>query len=887
MSSASVLKHDLLKPDVLKPKVLKLPKVSRRRVIKQSLVVSILWCLAFIANATSSTSLNVHSPSENIAIEFLLMDGTPSYRVLAGEQVIVDKSALGFEFKSQSALRDNFKLIKQSQFIVNEPWTPVWGERSHIDNHYSELVVQLQQNDDAARRLNIIFRAFDDGIAFRYEFPEQENLDQFAITSELTTFTFADDHTSWSTPADYDSYEHLYRKGKLSELQAANTPITMKSRQGQYFSVHEAALTNYAGMTLIKTKEGGLSLKSELVPWPDGVKVKGATPFKTPWRTLHIANSLAELVESDMIVNLNEPSVIKDTSWIKPIKFVGIWWAMHMRKFTWQAGPNHGATTENTKQYIDFASQHGIDAVLVEGWNKGWETWHTGHNVQDFTLAYPDFDLNEVTSYGKSKGVMLMGHHETGGNIPLYEQQLEQAFKLYHDHGVKAIKTGYAGKMWPEGHFHHGQFMVNHYRKVVELAAKYHIMLNVHEPIKATGIRRTFPNMMTREGARGMEWNGWSEGNSPEHTTTLPFTRLLAGPLDYNPGIFNIQFDPQQQYRVHSTLARQLALYITLYSPMQMAADMIENYQKQAAFEFIRQVPVNWDETRLLDGEIGDYAVFARRHGQQWFIGSTTDEQPRQLKLTLDFLKPNKRYVAKIYSDAKNTDFKHNPTAIAVTEHEVKKDVQVLVTMASAGGNAIHISPYSGNVSRNQIEEYNQQSATTLPNLIAGNKYGELEQVTHLAVGKKVSYSTQYDAQYTGGGQNALTDGIIGGADYASLWQGYRQRDLDVTIDLETIMHINTISIGFLQSVLHSILLPTHVEFLLSRDGKEFTTVGRQEYVTTADVPDYQRKRFQIEVAQRSARFVRIKAKNITQLPAWHIRPAQEAFIFADEIIVK
>ncbi|WP_448548084.1 glycoside hydrolase family 97 catalytic domain-containing protein [Thalassotalea fusca] len=855
--------------------------------LKSGLLVSVLWCLAFITYANTSTTLSVHSPSRNINVEFTLVDGRPAYRVLSGENIILATSALGFELKSQNALRDKFTLIDQSHSIVDEQWTPVWGERSRIDNHYRELMVHLQQNDELARRLDIVFRVFDDGIAFRYQFPEQDNLKQFAITAELTSFAFTDDHTSWSIPADYDSYEHLYHKGKLSDLQAANTPITLKSKQGQYFSLHEAALTNYAGMALVKAEESRLSLTSDLVPWPDGVKVKAETPFKTPWRTLQIADSLAELVESDIIANLNEPSAIKDTSWIKPIKYIGIWWAMHMRKFTWQAGPNHGATTENTKQYIDFASQHGVDAVLVEGWNKGWETWHTGHNVQDFTQAYPDFDLNEVTLYGQSKGVMLMGHHETGGNIPLYEGQLEQAFKLYHYYGVKAIKTGYAGKMWPAGHFHHGQFMVNHYRKVVELAAKYHIMLNVHEPIKATGIRRTFPNMMTREGARGMEWNGWSEGNSPEHTTTLPFTRLLAGPLDYTPGIFNIQFDPQLQYRVHSTLARQLALYVTLYSPMQMAADMIENYQQQAAFEFIKQVPVNWDETKLLAGEIGDFAVFARRKGQQWFIGSTTDEHPRQLRLTLDFLQPNTRYIAKIYSDAKNTDFKHNPTAIAITEHEVKKGDQVIVTMASAGGNAIHIFPTVDNVKRKTIEAHNQHAADALANFIAGNKYGEIERITHLAVGKKASYGTQFDEQYTGGGQSALTDGILGSADYSSLWQGYRQRDLDVTIDLEKITRINTISVGFLQSILHSILLPTTVEFLLSNNGNEFTKVGQQEYVTMADVPDYQRKRFQVAVEQKSARFVRIKAKNISQLPAWHIRPAQEAFIFADEIVVK
>lgn len=555
------------------------------------------------------------------------------------------------------------------------------------------MTVKLKETTALHRELNVVFRAYDDGIAFRYLLPEQTNLGEFSISSEETEFSFNQDHSSWWIPANYDSYEANYKHSSLSEITAVNTPITLKTAKGYYLSLHEAALTNYAGMTLIKKPQQSFTLTSDLVPWPDGVKVKGKTPFQSPWRTIQIGRTAGALIESNLIENLNEPNVIEDTSWIKPMKYVGIWWGMHMRKYTWEQGEKHGATTENTKQYIDFAKEHNIGGVLVEGWNKGWETWHTGVSVQNFTHAYDDFDLADIAAYGNKNNVALIGHHETGGNIPLYEQQFEKAMALYQQVGVHAIKTGYAGKMIPEGTYHHGQFMVNHYRKVLELAAKHQIMLNVHEPIKPTGIRRTYPNMMTREGARGMEWNGWSDGNSPEHTVTLPYTRLLAGPLDYTPGIFNLKFDPQGQYRVHSTLAKQLAMYVVLYSPMQMAADMIENYADQPAFAFIEQVPVSWDETRFLQGEIADYISIARRKGEQWFIGSMTDEQPRNYPIDLDFLSLDTYYVAKVYADSFETEFNTNPTAVSIGEYLVRKGDSLAIVLASGGGQAVHFYP--------------------------------------------------------------------------------------------------------------------------------------------------------------------------------------------------
>jgi len=718
--------------------------------------------------------------------------------------------------------------------------------------------------------------------------PQQPHLTQFEMTSEDTEFVLAGDHKTWWIPADYDSYESLYRETPLAQIDAVNTPVTMRTNNGLFLSIHEAALTNYAGMTLQKSPSKPHTLVSELVPWADGIKVKGATPFKSPWRTIQVASSAAALIESDLIENLNLPSVITDTSWIKPMKYVGIWWGMHMRQYTWQAGPKHGATTENTKRYIDFASQHNIGGVLVEGWNKGWETWHTGLNVQNFTQSYADFDLAEIVAYGAKHNVALIGHHETGGNIPMYEQQLEAAFKLYHQVGVHAIKTGYAGNIVPEGEHHHGQKMVNHYRRVLEIAAKYQVMVNAHEPIKATGIRRTYPNMMTREGGRGMEWNGWSKGNSPEHTLMLPFTRLLAGPMDYTPGIFNLKFDPQGQYRVHSTLAKQLAMYVVLYSPLQMAADMIENYQQQPAFEFIENVPVSWDETRVLNGAIGDFITIARRRGQQWFLGSMTDEQARVLEVPLDFLANDTRYVATLYSDSELTEFVANPTAIDIGRYLVSKDDTLSVVMASGGGLALQLSPATWwqTLTLPALTQYQATAASRAASHQKGRVYGEVARVEHLGVNKKISLNTPFDQGYSAGGAAALVDGIRGGADYKSRWQGYRQQDLDATIDLGQLTELSEITIGFMQSILHSILLPTEVQFLVSDDGESFTAVGLLSHDTQQEGPDYQVKDFSISLPQTKARFVRIVATNLNQLPSWHVRPGQETFIFADEIII-
>lgn len=829
------------------------------------------------------------SPDNNLIIEVLNENGNVKYRASFLGKEIISSSILGFQFKDQPSLLNNLSLVSVSEKVVDEPWEKLWGQSKEVENFYRQLDIKVQENKGLERIFHVIFRVYNDGFGFRYEFPKQDNLGQFAITSEETEFALAGNYNSWWIPADYDSYEAIYSETKLSEVKAVNTPITLETEDSIFLSIHEAALTDYAGMTLVKSESDSLTLSADLVPWPDGIKVKGQAPFKTPWRTVQVASSAGKLIESDLIVNLNEPNVLEDTSWIKPMKYIGIWWGMHMRKYTWEAGPKHGATTKNTKEYIDFARKHGIGGVLVEGWNKGWETWHTGFNVQDFTEAYDDFELREVSKYGQDSGVYLIGHHETGGNIPMYERQMEEAFKLYHEVGVHAIKTGYAGKMHPQGVFHHGQQMVKHYRDVLKLAAKYKIMVNAHEPIKPTGIRRTFPNMMTREGGRGMEWNGWSVGNSPEHTVTLPFTRLLAGPMDYTPGIFDIKFDPQGQYRVHSTLAKQLAMFVVLYSPLQMAADMIENYEGQPAFEFITKVPTTWDETRVLSGKIGDYINIARRSGEDWFIGSMTDELPRTMDIELGFLREGVSYVAHVYSDSIETDFDENPTAIAIDQLVVRKGDSLRLSMASGGGQAIHITPTASFKTKNTrtLKDFNESSSMKEKKFENGSRFGTLKQVNHLAKGKEVAYFTNYDADYSAGGKSALVDGYIGGPDYKSLWQGYRKTDLDVVIDLGEEMFISSIEVGFLQSILHSILIPSDVRLSLSNNGNDYSLIDEKKYQTVEGIPDYQQKRFKTQFQKKLVRYVRVQAKNVSELPSWHIRPGQEAFIFADEIVVK
>jgi alpha-glucosidase len=553
------------------------------------------------------------------------------------------------------------------------------------------------------------FRAFDDGIGFRYELPAQSSLREFVITDELTEFSFADNPLAWFIPSDrprMDRSEMLYTSGPLSLLRFVQTPLTMETRDHRTFVVlHEAHLADYARMNLKGGAIEGRTLQADLAPYGDGIKVRGRTPFETPWRTLQIADRAEQLAPSLLGLNLNPPSVLPPSSWIRPMKYVGIWWGMHIGTMSWSSGPKHGATTANAKRYIDFAAANGFGGVLVEGWNTGWDgDWIQNRNAFSFTQAYPDYDLAGVARYAREKGVELIVHNETSGGIENYERQLDSAFALYRSLGVHAIKTGYVTDTVSGGHSHWSQYMVRHYRRVIETAARYEIAVDVHEPLHDTGERRTWPNMMTREGARGQEYNAWSGdgGNPPEHETILFFTRLLAGPMDYTPGIFDIRIErgtgrPRgpDEPRVRTTLAKQLALYVVLYSPLQMAADLPENYEGKPAFQFIRDVAVDWDTTRVLAGRIGDYVAVTRRarNTETWFIGAITDEEPRVLDVPLAFLSPGRRYVAEIYADGPGAHWLTNPLPVSITSQVVTSTTRLRIAMAAGGGQAIRIRP--------------------------------------------------------------------------------------------------------------------------------------------------------------------------------------------------
>lgn len=550
-------------------------------------------------------------------------------------------------------------------------------------------------------RLTLRFRVFDDGLGFRYEY-EACGADSLRVTDELTEFRFAADGDSWTIPASFDTYELLYRKLPLSELADANTPATFKVG-GLYGSIHEAALYDFPEMTLRKTD--GLAFKSDLAPLPDGTKAHVGNKFTTAWRTVQLAPDAVGLINSSLILNLNEPSKIGDTSWIRPMKYVGVWWGMHLGVETWAMDDRHGATTENAKRYIDFAAANNIQGVLFEGWNEGWENWG-GSQSFDFTKPYADFDIAEIVRYARERGIEIIGHHETGGNIPDYERQLERAVKWYADLGIHNLKTGYAGGI-SGGNNHHGQYMVRHYQHVVETAAKYRMTVNAHEPIKDCGIRRTWPNMMSREGARGKEWDAWSAGNPPSHEVTLPFTRLLAGPMDFTPGTFDILYEntrnsprrklwncgPEVDMRVNTTLAKQIAEWVIIYSPVQMASDLIENYEGHPAFRFFRDFDADCDWSRALAGEPGEFVAVVRRAGENYFLGAATDEQPRTLSLPLDFLKPGTKYRATIYADGPDADWKTNPTSYTISEREVSAADTLEVAMAPGGGQAVSFMP--------------------------------------------------------------------------------------------------------------------------------------------------------------------------------------------------
>lgn len=645
--------------------------------------------------------MGVLSPNKSIAVQLRLdPDGSLFYQVAKNDSHVIKFSRLGFSFKDHAPL-DKFELMDYKLSSYENTWQAVWGERKNIVDKYNGLFIELKEKG-GNRQINIRFKLFDDGVAFRYEFPQQLGFDSFVIMDEKTQFKIAQDANAWWIEADYDSYEKDYKQSLISELDHVQTPFTLRTKSGNYVSIHEAALTDYASMTLKRSEN--LTLKAELVPWRDGTKVKASTPFQTPWRTVQIASDSKELLSSDLILNLNQPNKLKDTSWITPMKFIGVWWGIHLGVHTWQEGERHGATTERAKEYIDFAAKNNIGGVLFESWNKGWDNWG---ERDAYVVPTADFDLEGVAQYAKERGVSIVGHNETGGNVEAYERHVEEIFALYSELGIRVVKTGYvAEKGFSNGEHHQGQWGVNHYRRIVKLAAKYRIMLNVHEPVKDTGIRRTWPNMMTREGAKGGEWNAWSKGNTAEHTQILPFTRMLAGPMDYTVGIFDIDYsnfagqrydwwgEPQTaDYRVHTTLSHQLANMVTLYSPMIMVADMVENYQGHPALKFIADFNPDFDETIVLEGEIGEYVAIARRSGGDWYIGATTGADARVLSIALTFLTEGQEYQAEVYQDSDQTHCQKDPEAYSFSRKSVSRYSTLQLYMAGCGGAAVRLAP--------------------------------------------------------------------------------------------------------------------------------------------------------------------------------------------------
>jgi len=679
------------------------------------ILLTVMGVILFRSSTGShdKNTAEISSPNGKVNLNFSLSgNGTPQYQISYNGASLIDPSSLGFQFKNQAPLSGKFKIVNTSATEFNETWEPVWGEKDKIKNHYKQLTVHLQEKDSLGRKMDLEFRLFDNGVGFRYVLPEQQNLDgSLQITSEDTQFKFSANNTSWWIANDWDSSEKNYKQSLLNSVQDVQTPFTMKTPGGIHITVHEAALIDYAGMALHKVRGEKNTLSTILAPWPNSdVKViKESLPVITPWRTVEIGENAGDLVESDMILNLNEPNAIEDTSWIKPLKYVGIWWEMHIGKSSWASGANHGATTENAKRYIDFAHEH-LDTknqnigLLVEGWNKGWDgDWTQNGDLFDFTKAYPDFDLKEVVKYGEERGVAYIAHNETSGDIQNYEDQMEDAYELYENLGIHAIKSGYVadkGMKDPAGQHHDGQYMVNHYVNAVKKAADHKIMINTHEPIKDTGLSRTYPNWMSREGVRGMEYNAWSEGSPPEHLTILPFTRMMAGSIDFTPGIFDVEIASKPDNRVHTTRAQQIALYVIITSGVQMVTDLPENYKDEQGnilpeFKFIKDVPVTWDNIMVPNAEIGDYITVVRRSGEQWYIGSTTDEEARDWDIDLSFLDIEKKYVAEIYSDGPDANWETNPNPVSITKVIVDAKDTLVASLAAGGGQAVRLYPAS------------------------------------------------------------------------------------------------------------------------------------------------------------------------------------------------
>nr|WP_276737780.1 glycoside hydrolase family 97 protein [Prevotella pallens] len=734
--------------------------MNKFKVLIVLLLCSVMAMAQGESEGNSSKWGTAASPNGKVVVRFGIDNGRPYYTVQYGTKDVIKKSFLGLELAKdkhaskgmkETSLMDGFELMQTIKTSHDDTWKPVWGETDEIRNHYNEMTVSLLQAK-SNRNIKICFRIYDDGVGFRYEFPQQKDLNYFVIKEEHTQFAMAGDHKAWWLPGDYDTQEQETQESKLSEIRSrfhdavnwsnssvavfsdtgVQTALQMKSDDGLYINIHEAACINYPTMHL-NLDDKNMVFESWLTPDATGLKGYMQTPCNTPWRTILVSDDARDMLSSHLILNLNEPCKIKDTSWIHPTKYVGVWWEMIVGENSWnytdefpsvqlgitdysKAKPNgkHGATTANVKKYIDFAAENGIDQVLVEGWNIGWEDWfgHSKDYVFDFVTPYPDFDIDYLNKYAHEKGVKLMMHHETSSSTQNYERHLEAAFNLMNKYGYDAVKTGYVGDIIPRGDHHFSQSTNNHYMHVIEEAAKHHIMVNAHEAVRPTGLCRTYPNMIGNESARGTEYEAFG-GSRPDHTVILPFTRLQGGPMDYTPGILETQLKTwsNNQNYVHTTLVGQLALYLTMYSPLQMVADLPENYKKyNDAFQFIKDVPCNWSRSIYLEAEPADYITVARqdKNSNDWYIGGKCDENGHKSVLKLDFLDKDYVYDCTIYADAKNADYKNNPKAYKITHRKVKKGDVLKLTMAPGGGFAISLEArWNGEEHAEQLTKVN------------------------------------------------------------------------------------------------------------------------------------------------------------------------------------
>ena len=657
--------------------------------------------MMFTANAAAHAA-TASSPSKTITVTVNAgNEGRAIYNITRNGTSVLADSELGFLFTDAPQMLKNFEIVDTQTSTFDQTWDQPWGEWARIRNHYNELRVTWREKTSLKREMTVTFRIYDDGVGFRYEFADQPNLQSVNIAEELTEFKFAHGGTAWWKPAFlFNREEYLYEKTPLSALGTADTPVTIKLDDGTYVALHEAALVDYSAMTVMKTT--GNTLRAVLTPGAGRPKVTRATPFTTPWRTLIISPDAPGVYMSHLMLNLNAPNTLGDVSWFKPGKFAGVWWNMIKGEWSWARGPKHGATNLHVKQYIDFASANGLPYVLVEGWNLGWDgDWFGNGYGMDFAKPTEDFDADMLSKYANSKGVALVGHHETGGSASHYEKQFDKAFAFARNHGIGIVKTGYvadAGQIMrelPDGsiirEWHEGQWMSNHHIRVLKAAAKYHVAIDSHEPIKGTGLNRTYPNWVAREGSRGMEYNSWAGKNPPEHEANLVFTRMLEGPMDFTPGVLSLEGEGGSG--ILSTIAKQLALYVVLYSPIQMAADTPENYAKYPGpMQFIRDVPTDWSDTRMLIGEPGDYAVIVRKakRGNDWFLGAIGAQQARALTINLDFLTPGKRYTAQIYRDGDDADYRTDKRHSIVIERRTVTSAEMMtLKLAPGGGQAI------------------------------------------------------------------------------------------------------------------------------------------------------------------------------------------------------